>query len=91
MSSTIWYAGACIRKFERVREARLKKVFALFVLIMVLQAAVPLAGQNFQVGIEVGQKIPAFRLASQDGRSLTFDAIKGPKGAALLFFRSSDW
>jgi hypothetical protein len=45
----------------------------------------------FDVGVRVGEKIPPFRLVSQNGKELDFNAVKGPKGLALLFFRSADW
>ena len=50
----------------------------------------PLDG-NPQTGLELGEKIPAFRAVDQNGRSWSFDTLKGPKGALLLFFRSADW
>ncbi|MBI3934966.1 MAG: hypothetical protein HY316_09765 [Acidobacteria bacterium] len=42
-------------------------------------------------GIAVGQKIPAFSLADQNGKTQDFNSIKGPNGAALYFMRSADW
>ena len=42
-------------------------------------------------GPAVGQKIPAFRALDQNGKMQDFDAIKGPKGAAVYFMRSADW
>lgn len=42
-------------------------------------------------GPAVGQRIPAFQAVDQEGRRLDFDALKGPRGAVLLFFRSADW
>lgn len=47
--------------------------------------------QEFDLGMRVGEKIPAFRLISQEGKELDFQSIKGPNGAAILFFRSADW
>lgn len=46
---------------------------------------------NMQTGVAVGEKIPAFEALDQSGRSWTFDTIKGPNGAVLLFYRSADW
>jgi hypothetical protein len=43
------------------------------------------------IGLEVGQKAPAFSLRDQLGRVQTLDTLKGPKGTVLLFFRSADW
>jgi hypothetical protein len=39
----------------------------------------------------VGTKIPAFSLPDQDGNRQTFESIRGPKGAMLVFYRSADW
>ncbi len=47
--------------------------------------------QTFQTGPNVGQKIPTFRALDQDGREQTFETVRGPKGALLVFFRSADW
>ena len=43
------------------------------------------------IGLEVGQKAPAFSLRDQLGGVQTLDTLKGPKGTVLLFFRSADW
>jgi hypothetical protein len=56
---------------------------------LVLALALAAAGQVS--GPPVGAKIPAFEGAGQDGRPQTFETIRGPKGAVLVFFRSADW
>ena len=43
------------------------------------------------IGLDVGQRAPAFSLRDQLGRVQTLDTLKGPKGTVLLFFRSADW
>jgi hypothetical protein len=43
------------------------------------------------IGLEVGQKAPAFSARDQFGRQQTLETLKGPKGTVLLFFRSADW
>jgi cytochrome oxidase Cu insertion factor (SCO1/SenC/PrrC family) len=43
------------------------------------------------VGIEIGQRAPAFTLPDQFGRQQSNDTLKGSKGTVLLFFRSADW
>ncbi len=43
------------------------------------------------LGPQVGQPVPDFRLTDQNGKVWTRDAIMGPKGAMLVFFRSADW
>ena len=43
------------------------------------------------IGLAVGQKAPAFSAVDQFGHEQSLDTLKGPKGTALLFFRSADW
>lgn len=43
------------------------------------------------IGLEPGQKAPAFSLRDQLGRQQSLDTLKAPKGTVLLFFRSADW
>jgi hypothetical protein len=43
------------------------------------------------IGLEVGQKAPDFSARDQFGKQQTLEALKGPKGTVLLFFRSADW
>jgi len=43
------------------------------------------------IGIELGQRAPAFALPDQFGREHSNDTLKGSKGTVLLFFRSADW
>jgi hypothetical protein len=44
-----------------------------------------------KTGPEIGQPIPPFRLPDQHGRKQTFETIRGPKGALIVFHRSADW
>jgi hypothetical protein len=44
-----------------------------------------------KLGPQVGQRVPDFKLKDQSGQWWTRDAIMGPKGAMLVFFRSADW
>ena len=44
-----------------------------------------------KLGPQVGQQIPDFSLKDQNGKTWTRQAILGPKGAMLVFFRSADW
>ena len=44
-----------------------------------------------KLGAQVGEKVPDFNLADQQGRNWTLSSIMGPKGAMLVFFRSADW
>ena len=43
------------------------------------------------VGLEVGQRAPAFALTDQFGHQQSNETLKGLKGTVLLFFRSADW
>lgn len=43
------------------------------------------------IGLNVGQKAPAFSARDQFGRQHNLDTLRGPKGTVLLFFRSADW
>jgi hypothetical protein len=42
-------------------------------------------------GPRVGEAVPGFRLADQNGQVHTLHSLLGPKGALLVFFRSADW
>ncbi len=52
---------------------------------------VPKLDANLKTGPEVGSRIPSFEVKDQDGRKRTFESIRGPKGALLMFVRSADW
>ena len=43
------------------------------------------------IGLEVGQKAPAFSARDQFGHVQNLETLRGPKGTILLFFRSADW
>jgi cytochrome oxidase Cu insertion factor (SCO1/SenC/PrrC family) len=43
------------------------------------------------VGLEIGQRAPAFTLPDQFGHEQSNETLKGSKGTVLLFFRSADW
>jgi len=40
---------------------------------------------------DVGSRIPEFGLPDQNGVRQTFESVRGPKGAMLVFYRSADW
>lgn len=46
---------------------------------------------TFKTGPEPGQRIPPFEAPDQNGTLRTFESLRGPKGALLVFFRSADW
>ena len=43
------------------------------------------------IGLEIGQRAPAFTLRDQLGHEQSNETLKGSKGTVLLFFRSADW
>src|ERR1700687_6094720 len=43
------------------------------------------------IGLNVGQKAPAFTARDQFGKEQTLATLRGPKGTVILFFRSADW
>lgn len=55
------------------------------ILLFLLTYAV--SGQEPQVGV----RIPSFTLPDQFGQVQSFESIRGPKGAMLVFYRSADW
>ncbi len=76
--------------------------FFTSVLGVCLLIAVPLGAQQptgtprtkidvSKLGPQVGQTVPDFSLADQNGKVFTRASIMGPKGALLLFYRSADW
>lgn len=45
-----------------------------------------------EIGLEVGEKAPAFNLVNQEGEATTLSALTAEHGkVALAFFRSADW
>ena len=43
------------------------------------------------IGLEAGQKAPAFSSTDQFGHVQSNESLKGTSGTVLLFFRSADW
>ena len=46
---------------------------------------------NWSTGPEVGETIPAIVGIDQHGNARSFDEMKGPNGAYIVFHRSADW
>jgi peroxiredoxin len=44
-----------------------------------------------KLGPQVGERVPDFSLPDQAGKVQTLQSIMGPKGAVLVFVRSTDW
>ena len=62
----------------------MRKCFLVLACQAVLAAAIP-------TGPAVGETVPDFRLADQNGAFQTLHSIMGAKGAMLVFYRSADW
>ena len=43
------------------------------------------------IGLNIGQKAPAFAAHNKFGREQDLAALKGSKGTVILFFRSAEW
>jgi hypothetical protein len=64
----------------------------MLLLAPVLMAAVlQPAGGPPNVGPNVGDPLPSFEAKDQEGRTRSFDSLKGRNGLVLVFFRSADW
>lgn len=50
-----------------------------------------MALENSILGPNSGARIPEFSAPDQHGRIRTFDSIRGPGGAVIVFIRSADW
>lgn len=46
---------------------------------------------GMKTGPAVGEVIPEFSAEDQNGKPISFEDIKGPNGAVILFHRSADW
>ena len=49
------------------------------------------APDQIATGPDVGQAIPPFDALDQNGQRQTFETIRGPRGALIVFYRSADW
>ena len=70
---------------QRIFFLTIFQFLALFIWVAFLLAT------DLNLGIPVGSKIPAFEAKDQNGKVQTFESIRGPKGAFLVFYRSADW
>lgn len=74
-----------IRRPRRMRDNRGVPVASLLGLLVVATMA------SFDPGPRIGEPLPPFQAVDQDGRARDFLSLKGPKGLALLVYRSADW
>jgi hypothetical protein len=59
--------------------------------IATLAGQAPAPIDTGKLGPQVGAAVPAFTGIDQFGKTHTLASASGPKGAMLVFFRSSDW
>ena len=80
-----------------VREANMKVAISIVFSAAVLALA---SGQEQPadrgdvappIGLEIGQRVPAFSLTDQFGDEQSNETVNGSRGTVLLFFRSADW
>ena len=75
----------------------MRRFILLWALVAPLTGTVVAAQEQREVidvstlGPQVGEQIPDFRLADQNGTEWTRESILGPNGAFILFHRSADW
>jgi hypothetical protein len=48
-------------------------------------------GASSAIGLEIGQRLPAFALRDQFGHEQSNETLRGSNGTVVLFFRSADW
>lgn len=60
-------------------------------LSVLLLAASTLQAQSAANGLGPGARLPELSLTDQNGMTLTFKDLRGPKGVMLVFYRSADW
>ena len=65
--------------------------FALSALAQNPLIDIPVGDEGMVTGPGIGERIPEFAGLDQNGTLVSFDDIKGPKGAMILFHRSADW
>lgn len=61
------------------------------ILLALMFVALCGAAETAKTGPAIGSRIPQFTAVDQDGRSQTFESLRGSKGLVLLFSRSADW
>jgi hypothetical protein len=62
-----------------------------WIIAVTLVAATLAATDVRTLGPQIGNRVPDFRLADQNGQTHTLATSMGPKGAMIVFFRSADW
>ena len=55
------------------------------------QQFVQAQNDDYRTGPAIGERVPPFELADQNGQRRTLDDLTGPRGLLLVFSRSADW
>lgn len=69
----------------------LRYALVLLALTAVQNTPVATTPDVSMLGPQAGDKVPAFSLPDQQGRTRTLASLMGPKGLVLVFNRSADW
>jgi hypothetical protein len=69
----------------------IRATFLVVLLSWTIGAAAQAPVDTSRIGPQLGARVPPIAGVDQFGRSRTLDAVYGPKGAMLVFFRSADW
>jgi peroxiredoxin len=71
-----------------MRQSKLQCVFKLLFLAILLFL---MPFRAIAQGLRVEDRIPEFHLSDTAGKVQTFESVRGPKGAMLVFYQSADW
>ena len=75
--------------FSQIQRFRPSGAALRIVLLATLFLLAPL--KIVALAVAKGDRIPEFQLSDQNGKMQTFESVRGPKGAMLVFYRSADW
>ncbi len=88
-------------KVTAILNSKERGVMSIGILLPAVLIVLALAAGNSEVlnarqgdsapGPAVGEKVPAFSLPDQNGKTQDFESMAGPNGLVILFHRSADW
>jgi hypothetical protein len=64
---------------------------AIFALANMKESPSIKQAESLSIGLQVGNKAPAFASRDQFGHDQSLETLRGSSGTVLLFFRSADW
>jgi peroxiredoxin len=64
---------------------------AIFALANMKESLLSKQGDSPSIGLQVGNRAPAFASRDQFGHEQSIETLRGSNGTVLLFFRSADW